>query len=101
MGLLPGRVVGDANPYVDVAVPTGLGELRNGLVVAAGAAVVAIGGEYGTLSEIALALRAGKPVVGVRTWTLTRPSGAPDEGIVVVDDPSAAAELAVALVGAA
>ena len=97
VGVLPGRSAVDANPYVDVAVPTGLGELRNGLVVAAGAAVIAIGGEYGTLSEIALALRAGKPVVGVRTWTLTRPSGSLDEGIVAVDDPQAAAHLAVAL----
>ncbi len=97
LAILPGRDRAAANAYVDLAVPTGLGELRNGLVVAAGDAVVAVGGEYGTLSEIALALRAGKPVVGVRTWTLTRPSGDPDGGIVAVDDPVAAADLAVEL----
>lgn len=100
MGLLPGRSAAEANPFVDVAVPTGLGELRNGLVVAASAAVVAVGGGYGTLSEIALALRAGKPVVGVRTWSLVRPSGDADDGMVVVDDPAAAADLAVSLAGA-
>ena len=97
VGLLPGRDPGEANPWVDVAIATGLGEARNALVVAASAAVIAIGGEYGTLSEIALALRAGKPVVGVDTWSLTRPDGATDLGIVPAADPVDAAEIAVAL----
>ncbi|HEX4864947.1 MAG TPA: TIGR00725 family protein [Acidimicrobiales bacterium] len=97
VGLLPGRHPGDANPWVDIAIPTGLGETRNALVVAAASAVVAVGGEYGTLSEIALALRAGKPVVGVGTWTLTRPGGDPDSGIVPADDALSAAKIAVTL----
>ena len=65
LGLLPGLDRADANAYVRVAVPTGLGELRNGLVVRAADAVVAVGGGHGTLSEVALALKAGKRVVGL------------------------------------
>ncbi|MBX5469068.1 MAG: TIGR00725 family protein [Thermoleophilaceae bacterium] len=70
LGLLPGSDRRAANPYVDVAVPTGLGEARNALVVRAADALVAIGGAFGTLSEIALALKAGKPVVGLSTWDI-------------------------------
>jgi uncharacterized protein (TIGR00725 family) len=70
VGILPGTSRADANPYVDVAIATGLGELRNGLVVRAADALVAVGGEFGTLSEIALALKAGKTVVGLGTWAL-------------------------------
>ena len=72
VGILPGASRADANPFVDVAIPTGLGELRNGLVVRAADAVVAVGGEFGTLSEIALALKARKPVVSVGGWELSR-----------------------------
>ena len=80
VGILPGTSRADANPHVDVAIPTGLGELRNGLVVRAADALVAVGGEFGTLSEIALALKAGKPVVAVGGWELTR-DGAPVDAI--------------------
>src|SRR4051794_37560832 len=72
IGILPGASRADANPYVDVAIPTGLGELRNGLIVRAADALVAVGGEFGTLSEIALALQAGKTVVGLGVWELAR-----------------------------
>jgi hypothetical protein len=72
VGLLPGRSRRDANPWVRVAVPTGLGEARNALVVRAADSVVAVGGEFGTLAEIALALKAGTPVVGLATWELRR-----------------------------
>jgi uncharacterized protein (TIGR00725 family) len=75
VGILPGASARDANPWVQVAIPTGMGELRNGLVVRAGAAVVAVGGEFGTLAEIALALKGGVPVVGLDTWELERPGG--------------------------
>ena len=68
LGLLPGEDRDAANGWVDVAVPTGLGELRNGLVVRAADALVAVGGGAGTLSEIALALKLGRPVVGLGTW---------------------------------
>ena len=70
LGLLPGLDRGEANEWVTVAVPTGLGELRNGLVVRASDALVAVGGGYGTLSEIALALKAGKRVVGIGSWEI-------------------------------
>ena len=63
MGILPGTDVGDANPYVDIAVPTGLGVARNVIVVRTGLAAVAIDGAAGTLSEIALALNIGRPVI--------------------------------------
>src|SRR3954463_8675507 len=70
IGILPGSDRGAANAYVDVAIPAGLGEVRNALGVRAADALVAVGGEFGTLSEIALALKAGKPVVGLGTWDL-------------------------------
>lgn len=68
VGILPGSDPADANGWVELAIPTGLGEGRDALVVAASQAVVAVGGGYGTLAEVALALRTGTPVVGVGTW---------------------------------
>ena len=68
VGLLPGLDRSAANGWVDVAIATGLGELRNGLIVRASDALVAIGGGEGTLSEIALALRDGRPVIGIGTF---------------------------------
>jgi uncharacterized protein (TIGR00725 family) len=70
VGILPGGDRAAANPHVDVAIATGLGEARNALVVRAADVVIAVGGAYGTLSEIALALKTGTPVVGVRSWEL-------------------------------
>ena len=70
VGLLPGDDRDDANGWVRLAVPTGLGEMRNALIVRAADAVIAVGGGWGTLSEIALACRAGKPVIGLGTWDL-------------------------------
>jgi hypothetical protein len=93
VGLLPGLEHRAANRWVSAVIPTGLGELRNGLIVRASEVVIAIGGEYGTLSEVAFALKLGRPVVGVSTWTLTRPDGAPDDGVLVssVDEAVATA----------
>jgi uncharacterized protein (TIGR00725 family) len=68
VGILPGADRDAANGWVDIALATGLGELRNGLIVRAADVVVAVGGGHGTLSEIALALKLGRPVVGVGTW---------------------------------
>ena len=73
VGLLPGSDRADANPWVTVAIATGVGELRNGLIARAADGVIAIGGGYGTLSEIALALRLGRPVVGIGTWDIAAP----------------------------
>ncbi len=100
VGLLPGASRERANPFVDIAVATGIGEARNAMVVGGADAVIAVGGEYGTLSEIALALRAGKPVVGLRTWELAR-GGRADEGIVRADAPEEAVEVALRLAAAA
>ncbi|MEA2286292.1 MAG: hypothetical protein QOJ21_2335 [Solirubrobacteraceae bacterium] len=68
LGQLPGDDRDAANGWVEIAVATGMGELRNGLVVRAADAVVAVGGGHGTLSEIALALKLGRPVIGLGTW---------------------------------
>ncbi|HZU39851.1 MAG TPA: TIGR00725 family protein [Solirubrobacteraceae bacterium] len=70
VGLLPGSDRGEANEWATITIPTGLGELRNGLVVRAAEVVIAVGGAYGTLSEIGLALQAGKPVLGLNTWAI-------------------------------
>jgi hypothetical protein len=68
VGILPGTDKENANPYVDIPVITGMGHARNVIVAHSADAVIAIAGEYGTLSEIAIALKIGKPVVGLRTW---------------------------------
>src|SRR5437763_1953008 len=70
IGILPGSDRRGANEWVKVAIPTGLGELRNGLIVRAADAVIAVGGAYGTLSEIALALKTGVPVIALHTWQI-------------------------------
>jgi uncharacterized protein (TIGR00725 family) len=72
VGILPGLSRADANEFVDIAIPTGIGEMRNFLIVRAADVVIAISGEFGTLSEIALALKIGTPVVGLDTWDLDR-----------------------------
>jgi uncharacterized protein (TIGR00725 family) len=87
VGILPGPDRSEANPFVDVVLPTGLGEARNALVVAAADVVIAIGGGYGTLSEIALALKVGKRVIGLGTWEI--------EGVVAAEDPEAAVAAAL------
>jgi len=69
VGILPGTEIGTGNQYLTIALPTGLGEARNALVATAGQAMIAIGGSYGTLSEIALALKAGRKVIGLETWS--------------------------------
>jgi uncharacterized protein (TIGR00725 family) len=70
LGILPGEDREAANGWVEIAVATGLGELRNGLIVRACDALVAVGGGHGTLSEVALALKLGRPVVGLGTWAV-------------------------------
>lgn len=77
LGLLPGTTRAGANPYLTVSVPTGMGEMRNALVVRACDAIVAVGGGWGTLSEIALARRGGVPVYGIGTWDLGKDGPVP------------------------
>lgn len=95
VGILPGDDRRDANPWVTVPVATGMGELRNGLVVRSADALVAVGGGYGTLSEIALALRAGRPVVGIGTWGLVGVGGVADGGVAEAAGPADAVRWAV------
>lgn len=72
VGLLPGDDRGQGNRHLSVAIATGMGELRNGLIVRSCDALIAVGGGFGTLSEIAFALKVGRPVVGLGTWGLVR-----------------------------
>ena len=94
VGILPGRDRAEANPYVTIAVPTGLGETRNALVVMGADAVIAFGGRYGTLSEVAHALLAGTRVIGLRTWELAA-GGRPDAAIELAATPGEAVDLAL------
>jgi uncharacterized protein (TIGR00725 family) len=87
VGMLPGDDRSDANEWVSIAIPTGLGELRNGLIVRSVDAMVAVGGSYGTLSEVALGLQAGLKVYGLHTWDI--------EGIEAVTTPEDAVEKAL------
>jgi hypothetical protein len=70
IGILPGFEINDANQYIDISIPTGLSHARNIIIVRSSLAVIAVEGSYGTLSEIAIALKLGKPVIGLNTWDI-------------------------------
>lgn len=93
VGILPGSDRSGGNPYLTVAIPTGLGEARNVIVARAADAVIAIGGSYGTLSELSFARKAGLPAIGLNTWTATSASGL-DLGVQRAATPEEAVELA-------
>jgi uncharacterized protein (TIGR00725 family) len=95
IGILPGARHGEANPYVTYAIPTGLGHARNLLVARSAHAVIAVGGKYGTLSEIAFAKIEGTPVIGLDTWDLRR-AGQEDVPIQQARDAKEAVALALA-----
>ncbi|MQA87304.1 MAG: TIGR00725 family protein [Streptosporangiales bacterium] len=95
VGLLPGLDRRAANPYVDVAVPTGLGQGRNLLVVRAADAVIAVGGSWGTLSEVALACRDGKRVVSLSGWQVSDTQGGTVPGVTPAADAGQAVLLAL------
>jgi uncharacterized protein (TIGR00725 family) len=97
IGIVPTADPGDANPHVTHPVATGVGQARNLAVVASGDAVIAIGGAWGTLSEIAFARRLGRPVVGVRTWDLGHATI--EWGIEVAADAAEAVSAALTLTG--
>lgn len=90
IGILPGGDTRAANPHVLVPIATNMGEARNAIIVQTAHAVIAVGGEYGTLSEIALARKLGKAVVGLQTW----PLGA--DHVTPATDPADAVRLALA-----
>ena len=87
LGILPGTDRRQANPWVDVAVTTGMGEARNAIVVRTADVLIALPGGYGTLSEIALALRLGRTVVSLSSWDI--------DGVVLARDPADAVALAL------
>jgi uncharacterized protein (TIGR00725 family) len=97
IGVLPGHEIGEANPFCTHVVATGIGHARNLAVVSSGQAVIAIGGEWGTLSEIGFARAIGRTVIALRSWTLSgRERMADAPGVVVVDSAAAAVEMALA-----
>jgi len=96
IGILPGDSRQAANPYVQIPVVTGMGYARNVAVVRTAQAVIAIGGNYGTLSEISHALQSGIPVIGLNTWALSR-NGQPDNSITIVQSPTEAVSKALSL----
>ncbi len=83
VGILPGFSKDDSNKYVNIPITTGLSHARNIIVARSADAVIAISGEYGTLSEIAIALKLGKPVIGINTWNNI-------EGVIKVNTPEEA-----------
>ena len=98
VGILPSSDLAAANRWVDVTIPTGLGQARNVIIARSGSAVIAIGGRYGTLTEIAHALKGGTPVVGLNTWTISK-QGAVDPSIIVATDAKDAVDKAVTAAG--
>jgi uncharacterized protein (TIGR00725 family) len=96
VGILPGSSRAEGNPYLTVSIPTGMGEMRNALIVRAADALIAIAGEFGTLSEIALAVKVGVPVVGLGTWALVK-SGRKVQAFAEVGTPEEAVQQALRL----
>ena len=96
VGILPGTSADEANPWVVVPIATGMGEARNVIVVTAADAVIAVGGGFGTLSEIGHALKLHRPVVGLHTWDLIREMTV-CEDVAVATSPHEAVALAMAL----
>ena len=95
IGVLPGSDPSSANRWVDIPICTGLSYARNVIIVKTGRAVIAVGGAYGTLSEIGHALSYEIPVIGLKTWELVR-DGATDRSVMVADDPEDAVDKAIA-----
>ena len=102
IGILPGRAAAEANSYVDIPIVTTMGYARNVIVVHTGEAVIAVGGAFGTLSEIGHALGDGIPVVGLKTWPILVNGDGVDisDSIIQADDPSDAVDKALAAVAA-
>lgn len=90
VGILPGRERDEANPWVGVAIPTGLGEMRNALVVMNADAVIAFPGAYGTLIELAFSLLSGAKVVGLGSW-----ASGEEVSILSADSPAEVVRLAL------
>ena len=96
IGILPGENRLSANPYVQIPIATGLGYARNAAVAKSAQAVIAIGGSYGTLTEIGYALQTGIPVIGLNTWTISR-NDKQNKSIIPAESPAEAVEMALEL----
>jgi uncharacterized protein (TIGR00725 family) len=94
IGILPGIDRREGNPYLTVALPTGLGNARNALVAIVGESVIAIGGGYGTLSEIGIALKQGRRVIGLDTWVAVKSDG---EEVTIINAKNPKEAVALAL----
>lgn len=97
IGILPGDSHQTANPYVQIPIVTGMGHARNVAVVRSARAIIAIGGSYGTLSEIGHALQSGIPIIGINTWSLSR-NGQQDNSIIPAKSPAEAVDKAIELI---
>ncbi len=97
IGILPGESRRGANPYVQIPIVTGMGYARNVVVVKSAQAVIAIGGSYGTLSEISHALQNSIPVIGLNTWSLSK-NGQPDNSIILAQNAGEAVDKALNLI---
>jgi uncharacterized protein (TIGR00725 family) len=100
IGIIPSDNRNDANPYVQIPIVTGMGMGRNVMLVKTADVVIAVGGEYGTLSEIAHALNLGKTVIGLRSWKLAKAHTKPIPDLIEVDSPKEAVDLALSIIPA-
>lgn len=96
IGILPGDNRHAANPYVQIPIVTGMGHARNIIVVRSSQAIIAVGGAYGTLSEIGHALQNGIPVIGINTWSLIK-NGKQDTSIISAKNAADAVDIALSL----
>jgi hypothetical protein len=100
IGIIPSDNRNDANPYVQIPIVTGMGTGRNVMLVKTADVVIAVGGEFGTLSEIAHALKLGKTVIGLRSWKLDKAHTKPIPDLIEVDSPKKAVDLALNIISA-
>ena len=94
IGILPGSNPDKSNKWIDYVICTGMGEARNLVIIKSSDAVIAVGGGYGTLSEIGFALKLNKPIIGLQTWGLENPN-MDKLALKVMDDPKDAVSMSI------
>ena len=99
IGIIPSDSRQDANPFVQIPIVTGIGMARNSVIAKTAEVFIAIGGQFGTLSEIAYALSMGKTVVSIRSWDLEKASAEPLQGLIHEENPKRAVEIALESIG--
>jgi uncharacterized protein (TIGR00725 family) len=100
IGIIPSDDKNDANPFVQIPIVTGMGMGRNVMLVKTADVIIAVGGEFGTLSEIAHALNIGKKVIGLRTWNLEKARDRPIPNLIVAANPKHAVDIAMTSISA-